>query len=127
MLFSFQYTASGPADNVGFLTSDLAVCVSETLGDGAIIAIGAFLKNPHLHYASLFTYFFPTCIVSSFGIHHSCNTLFLHKTMSPPPQSLYIFLSSSQYCDGYQQGSKNTCHQNSNVFLYNTVHIQGDV
>lgn len=30
-LFSFQYTASGPTDNVGFLTSDLAVCVSETL------------------------------------------------------------------------------------------------
>lgn len=50
-LFSFQYTASGPADNVGFLTSDLAVCVSETLrgvsgggGGGGIIATGAFLK-----------------------------------------------------------------------------------
>lgn len=30
-LFSFQYTACGSADNVGFLTSDLTVCVSETL------------------------------------------------------------------------------------------------
>lgn len=31
LLFSFQYTASGSSDNVGFLTSDLVVCVSETL------------------------------------------------------------------------------------------------
>lgn len=42
-LFSFQCTPSGPADNVSFLTFELALCVRER--GGRDIAIRAFPEN----------------------------------------------------------------------------------
>lgn len=48
-LFSFQCTASGSVDNVGFLTSDLVVCTLETLtgvgGDGGFYHRASLKKN----------------------------------------------------------------------------------
>lgn len=60
VLFSFQYTASGPAANVGFLTSDLAVIVSETLGDGAITSKKS---TPPLHFTVYIIFSHRHCLI----------------------------------------------------------------
>lgn len=53
-LFSFQRTTSGTADNVGFLTSDPALCVYVCDSEkGRDIAIGAFLKEMCYFFYSL--------------------------------------------------------------------------